>query len=146
MTISLLPHWTRLQSGGGDPPEVSPPSEHPPLEIVAGQFTFTIHYTTREWLLANDCDAATFTDKHQIWMSRTSGSSRGILMHELFHVAKYVGSLPSAEPDPNEYAGQNAFEYQDHEFIYPSAPAFLLILRRNPQLTAWLTQTKEYAE
>lgn len=128
----------------GDPPELPPPSQHPPLEIVAGEFTFTVHYTTREWLLANDCEAATFTDKHQIWMSRSSGSSRDVLMHELFHVAKYVGARPAAEPEA--YAGRNPFEYQDHEFINPAAPALLLMLRRNPQLTAWLTEQQGYTE
>jgi len=104
----------------GGPPEVPPPPDHPPLQFVAGEFTFTVHYTTREWLLANDCEAATFTDKQQIWMSRSTGG-RDVLTHELFHVAKYVGSRPSAEPQPAEYPGQNPFEYQDHEFINPAA-------------------------
>jgi hypothetical protein len=118
------------------PPEVPPPADHPPLSIVAGEFTFTVHFTTREWLLANDCIAATMLDKHQIWLPVGWGYPRETLMHELLHVAKYAGLQAHIDEG---YDGRNAFEYQDHDFIIPAAPEVLLLLRRNPKLTAWLT-------
>jgi hypothetical protein len=40
----------------------------------------------------------------------------------------------------------NPFEYEDHDFINPSAPELLLILRRNPKLTAWLTDPEHNDE
>jgi hypothetical protein len=117
------------------PPEIAPPRDHPPLEIVVGKSTYSIHYTTEEWLLANDCSAVTFQAKQQIWMSLGQSSPRTVLMHELLHVAKVAGS----EAGFDKYYGDvNPFEYEDHDFINPSAPELLLILRRNPKLTDWL--------
>jgi hypothetical protein len=117
------------------PPEIAPPRDHPPLEIVVGKSTYSIHYTTEEWLLANDCSAVTFQGKQQIWMSLSQSSPRTVLMHELLHVAKLAGS----EAGFDKYYGDiNPFEYEDHDFINPSAPELLLILRRNPKLTDWL--------
>ena len=49
----------KWSSSSSPPPEVAPPRDHPPLEIVVGKSTYSIHYTTREWLLANDWSAVT---------------------------------------------------------------------------------------
>jgi hypothetical protein len=121
------------------PPEIAPPRDHPPLEIVVGKSIYSIHYTTEEWLLANDCGAVTFQDKQQIWMSAGEGSPRTVLMHELLHVSKLAGSEAGFD---KYYGDRNPFEYQDHDFINPSAPELLLILRRNPKLTAWLMDSE----
>jgi hypothetical protein len=121
------------------PPEIAPPRDHPPLEIVVGKSTYSIHYTTEEWLLANDCSAVTFQEKQQIWTSTGEASPRTVLMHELLHVAKLAGSEAGFD---KYYGDRNPFEYQDHDFINPSAPELLLILRRNPKLTAWLTDAE----
>ena len=40
------------------------------------------------------------------------------------------------------YGNVNPFGYEDHDFINPSAPELLLILRRNPKLTDWLIDTR----
>jgi hypothetical protein len=133
---SVAPLKDTAEKWSSDPPEVAPPPDHPPLEIIAGEFIFTVHYTTREWLLANDCGALTMLDKHQIWLPVGWGYPRDTLMHELLHVAKYAGLRAHFDEG---YKGRNPFEYQDHDFIVPAAPEVLQLLRRNPKLTAWLT-------
>ena len=116
------------------PPEVLPPSDHPPLQIVVGATYYSVHYTTHEWLLMNQCSTVTFHDKREIWMSRGDSDPRQELMHELFHVAKHEGA------ERWTFAGEerNTPETQDHDFIRPAAPELLLILRRNPELVTWL--------
>jgi hypothetical protein len=126
------------------PPEVEPPEDHPPLTIIGGIGTFTVHYTTHEWLLANDSGAVTIWKagnalglqglNNTIWMYRGDLTPRATLMHELFHVAKGLGDQQNWHND--DAAGQ------DHEFISNAAPELLLILRRNPKLVAWLMDGK----
>jgi hypothetical protein len=130
-------------SSSSPPPEVAPPRDHPPLQIVVGKSTYSIHYTTREWLLANDWSAVTNEQKQQIWMSPGMDTPREVLMHELLHVAKVAGSESGFD---KYWENLNPFEYEDHDFINPSAPELLLILRRNPKLTAWLTDPEQNDE
>lgn len=128
------------------PPEVRPPSDHPPLTIVGGADVYTIHYTTHEWLRDNQSGAATFEDieddypalhglNHTIWMYSGDPAPRATLMHELFHVAKYLGDGQGWKfSDP---PGQN------HDFISTAAPEFLLLMRRNPGLVKWLSDNSK---
>lgn len=122
------------------PPELTPPPDHPPLSIVGGEFSYKIHYTTHEWLIANDSSAITVHTggadglrglSHTIWMYKGDPNPRGTLMHELFHVAKTLGDLQNWHFD--DAPGQ------DHEFISPASQELLILMRRNPALVAWLT-------
>lgn len=118
-----------------NPPELNPPADHPPLRIVVDAYEYTVHYTTREWLTLNGCEAATMHGSRTIWLSRSETDPRQIMMHELFHVAKYAaGQRHWSFP-----AEANTMENANHDFISPAAPEFLLILRRNPALVRWLT-------
>jgi len=118
------------------PPELEPPNDHPPLSIIVGAYSYTVHYTTNEWLRLNDCGAVTMHDSHTIWLARSDLDPRQDLMHELFHISKQAAADQHWNFSEEEH---DTPETMDHAFIRPAAPEFLLILRRNPKLVAWLT-------
>ena len=123
------------------PPEVNPPPDHPPLSILGSDKSYTIHYTTHEWLMVNESGAVTVNKAGggamglagldgTIWLYRGDPNPRATVMHELFHMAKYLGDRQHWHN--NDPPGQN------HEFISSAAPELLIILRRNPRLVTWL--------
>lgn len=125
------------------PPDLTPPSDHPPLHFTAGAYTYTIHYTTREFLSLNDCGGYTSFDSHTVWMDINDGTrwgttDREVLTHELMHIAIHVAT----DELHLVYTGQNTGKNANHDYIAPAAPSFLEIMQENPKLVAWLSERR----
>lgn len=121
-----------------NPPYVPPPMDHPPLKIVAGAYTYSVRYTTQEYLDLNHCGGYTNFNTREIWLATSYGKFRiplrAVVMHELMHVAMEV-----ATGEQNLiYSGPNVGVNRNHDYIEPAAPALLEIMQENPKLVAWL--------
>lgn len=117
------------------PPEIRPPRDHPPLKIVAGQYLYTVHYTTHAYMSHNGVAAYTDVAAHQIWLQREPhADTRETVIHELLHVALREAGGPQRGDDHGDILTEG------HDVINPAAPGFAEILEDNPRLTAWLGQ------
>lgn len=114
------------------PPEIQPPRDHPPLRLIVGADSWTVHYTTRDALHARGCDGFENNATHEIWLPRKIiySDARADLLHEILHAAL----------SESRKGQQAVYDQDENSFVEPMAPQLLQVLQDNPTLVAWLTE------
>lgn len=104
------------------------PKNHPPPVIVVGPFHWRIRYAD----LGEKLYGATDNFHLQIIVNPKVplDQFKETVVHELFHACIYLGNDGSS--------GTNLGN--DDTFIEATAPAFLFVLEKNPELVRWLQQ------
>lgn len=118
-----------------EPPILPAPADAPPAKIKVGPNHYAVKWTSGEYLAAQGALAQSDIAKHIIWLNpkRTTETLRDDVLHELMHCAADLGSAGGRARSP--------YDVEEDEIEYISS-GLLQVMQDNPQLLAWLTQTK----
>lgn len=117
--------------------EQKPPSDHPPLMIIANGDEYTIHYARRSEMLQRHNLGQTIIGQKQIWLpdDAEGREARETMLHELMHVALAQSGGPLSNP-----LNPDATDHDGEYIINPSARMLIDILRDNKKLVTWLSR------
>lgn len=111
------------------------PPANAPNFIRDGHKTYIIHYINHSEMLNHDISAITVYELNSIYVDSTV-DIREAIFHELLHIA--IHDAPEDTKFEGSMESLICSKCSDHEWIVPTSPELLRILKQNPYLSSWL--------